>query len=182
MLCEDGLHSRSHGLPKSVLQKQAEAAGLPIEFAAASWADYESVFISKMKELGGRGISSGVFGDIDIVAHRQWEEKVCGAAGMAASLPLWQENRDELLGEFISAGFKAMIVTVNESMLDDSWLGRTLDHDSAQELTALGVDACGENGEYHTFVYDGPVFRNKIDFVTKEIVKRNGYASIRIDG
>jgi uncharacterized protein (TIGR00290 family) len=181
MLCEDGLHSRSHGLPKSVLEKQATALRIPIEFGAAAWSEYESVFISKMKEFAGRGIGEGVFGDIDIEAHRQWEERVCGEAGMKAVLPLWQTDRIELLSEFISAGFKAIVVTVKESRLNDSWLGRTLDHAAVKELRELGVDASGENGEYHTFVYDGPIFKNRITYIIKEVIKRNGYASLRID-
>ena len=88
MLSEDGVHSRSHGLPRHILEAQAAAVGVPIRFGCASWEDYEAHFIAQLTELREPGVEAGVFGDIDLDVHREWEEKVCGAAGMAAHLPI----------------------------------------------------------------------------------------------
>lgn len=180
MLCEDSLHSHSHGLTRRVLERQAESLDIPIEFGTATWSEYESVFVSKLKMFADSNIEAGVFGDIDIEAHRQWEERVCGKAGMNAILPLWQADRTDLLDEFIASGFKAIIVTIKENTMDESWLGHTLDLHSIKELRHLGIDASGENGEYHTFVYDGPIFKNRVAFNAKETFKRDGYLFLEI--
>jgi uncharacterized protein (TIGR00290 family) len=176
MLTEGGEHSRSHGLAKSLLIKQAQAVGVPVRFGAATWDDYEKEFVKIMNELAEEGFTNGIFGDIDLEDHRKWEEMVCEKAGMKAVLPLWQEDREKILREFLDEGFKAVIVTVNENNMDESWLGRTLDVSIISELEKIGVDVCGENGEFHTFVYDGPVFKNKVDFKLGKIIKSPGYA------
>ncbi len=134
-----------------------------------------------MKEFTSRGIRAGIFGDIDIEDHRKWEERVCGAAGLSASLPLWQADRAGLLDEFISAGFRAMIVTVEKKRMDESRLGHTLDADAFKELQKAGVDASGENGEYHTFVFDGPIFSRQVTFSEKGIIRSDSHASLIID-
>ena len=87
------------------MRVQAAALKLDIEFLSASWKEYEYQFIEKLTFLKSLGIQSGIFGDIDLIAHREWEEKVCGAAGIAACLPLWNEDRLSLVSEFFHAGF-----------------------------------------------------------------------------
>jgi uncharacterized protein (TIGR00290 family) len=104
-------------------------------------------------------ITEAVFGDIDIASHREWEEKVCGMAGLHCHLPLWDENRLAIVNEFISAGFRAVVVCVDGSALPESFCGREFDQSFVDDLPA-GVDPCGENGEFHTFAYDGPAFVN----------------------
>ena len=162
---ETGSRVRSHGVSVQLMRAQAAALKLDIEFLSASWKEYEYQFIEKLTFLKSLGIQSGIFGDIDLIAHREWEEKVCGAAGIAACLPLWNEDRLSLVNEFFHAGFKARVSCVDGRFLDDTFVGCEFDQSFIGRLPA-GVDACGENGEFHTFVYDGPNFINPVQWVS----------------
>jgi uncharacterized protein (TIGR00290 family) len=175
MLREDGVRSRSHGLPYQVLQAQADSLGVPLVTKTASWSDYESTFIAALRELRTAGVEAGVFGDIDIDEHRLWEEKVCTAAGIEAYLPLWKASRLALLGEFLMLGFEATIVAVNGEKLDQTYLGRIVDPDLVHEFAGLGIDPSGEEGEYHTVVTNGPVFSESVRLETGEQVLYDGY-------
>jgi len=157
MLEETGERLRSHGVPLALLQAQADALGLELVAAAASWDDYQSVFISQLQALAARGAQAAVFGDIDLQPHRDWEERVCAQAGLQAHLPLWGEPRRALVDAFLAQGWRARVVCVDSRHLDDAFCGREFDADFIASLPA-GVDACGENGEFHTFVFDGPGF------------------------
>jgi len=182
MLAEDGKRSRSHGLSRSLLEKQAQALGIPIEFGAAIWAQYEEVFIARLEQLADQGIETGVFGDIDIKEHRDWVEGVCAKAGMRAILPLWNRNRGDLLAEFISLGFYAVIVAIKDDALDESWLGRTLTLEMIKDFQRAGIDASGERGEYHTFVCHGPIFKHRVEFETGNVTNRDGYSFLELVG
>jgi uncharacterized protein (TIGR00290 family) len=160
---ETGQRSRSHGLPASLLKKQASAAGIPIRLIQSSWQDYEQNFTNALKELKeGYLLQQAVFGDIDLQAHRDWEEMVCARADLNTVLPLWQQDRKQLLQDMLSAGIKTMIVSCQEKM-GPEFLGRILTTDIIPELESMGVDPCGENGEFHTAVLDCPLFKNAID-------------------
>lgn len=162
MMNENGKVSRSHAIPEHILQQQATALGLSMVNVAASWNDYESLYIKTLNELVPRyGIDTAVFGDIDLQAHKEWEEKVCAAAGIEAYLPLWQKDRKELVQQMLSGGIKTYIVSCNEIM-GPSFLGRILDNELVNELTALGIDECGENGEFHTLVVNCPLFEKEV--------------------
>ncbi len=175
MIDETGNHSRSHGLSPEALAAQALSLGIPLKTASATWDSYERIFKTNIAEFAKSGITHGVFGDIDLQPHREWVERVCGDMGITAHLPLWQTNRRALVTEFVSAGFKAVIVVVNTSKMPDRFLGRTMDLDLVAELEACGVDACGENGEFHTFVFDGPIFKKQLNFTPSDIIKQNEY-------
>jgi len=180
MLTEDEKHSRSHGLKKELLLRQAQALGIPIEFGAAAWDQYEACFLAKLRSFKEQNLEAGIFGAIDLEENRQWVEKVCKAAGMAAVLPLWKKDRNSLLAEFIALGFQAVMVAVKSDLLDESWLGRVLDLTMLEEFQRLGIDASGENGEYHTFVYNGPLFSNQVIFQAGSILKRDGYSFLEL--
>lgn len=175
MLTEDGRRSRGHGLPVSVLERQASALGLELVTRPASWEGYEDAFRDALRELKGRGIGRGVFGDIDLEEHCEWVERVCGSEGVHAHLPLWKEDREALLEEFISVGFKAMIVSVRQGWLDRSYLGRALTRDLVEELEMKGVDVSGEAGEYHTMVTDGPLFSRPLSIIVAGCEFHDGY-------
>ena len=160
---ESGERSRSHAVPPGLLKAQAAALGLPLEFYLTSWKTYEEKFIGLLRAARERGIDAAVFGDIDLAPHREWEEKVCAAAGLRAELPLWLEPRRKLVDEFLAVGFKAVVVCVNGNYLDQSFCGRDFDQQFLDDLPE-GVDACGENGEFHTFVVDGPAFSHAVPF------------------
>ncbi|SCC92162.1 ATP binding protein [Thiomonas sp. X19] len=161
MLDESGERLRSHGVPLELMQAQAVALGLELVAPSANWDDYQAVFAAKLRELAGRGALAAVFGDIDLQPHRDWEEQVCAAAGLRAELPLWGRPRSELAREFIALGYSARVVCVDSRHLPDSFCGRLFDTAFIDALPP-GVDACGENGEFHTFVFDGPGFAQAV--------------------
>ena len=161
MFDETGERSRSHGLSPQLVRAQAEALGIPLLVRHASWATYEAEFIAATRELAAAGIGYGLFGDIDLEPHRVWEEKVCGAAGIEAVLPLWQEPRRRLVDEFLALEYRARVVCTNGRWLDGSFCGRLFDASFLRDLPK-DVDACGENGEFHTFVFDGPRFQRPV--------------------
>lgn len=163
MMNENGRVSRSHAIPKGILEKQAAMLGFPIVARPASWDDYEQTFIETLRDLKRTyQINTAVFGDIDLQAHRDWEEKVCNATGLEAVLPLWKQNREELVLKMIDAGIEAYIVSCNEAM-GESYLGERITPELIKRLDQIGVDACGENGEYHTLVVSTPIFKKRIE-------------------
>jgi len=175
MMIEDGLRSRAHGLPQAVLQRQARSLGLPLTCRSASWQDYEQQFLDQLGEFKNAGILAGVFGDIDLEPHREWVERVCRQAGLTPYEPLWQAPRRQLLEEFLDQGFQATIVAVKQDVLAAGFLGRSLDQRLIGELEAAGVDASGEEGEYHTVVTAGPIFSESLRLVHGQQHARDGY-------
>ena len=173
MFTEDGQRSRSHGLAREVLEAQAAAVGVPLLSAAATWDEYEVEFVALLRRAKDAGAAAAVFGDIDIDRHRAWEENVCRQAGLSALLPVWQADRLALLEEWWAAGFEARIVVARAGLVDRAYLGRVLDRQVAEELAAAGVDPCGENGEFHTVVTAGPLFRWPIELELRGQVLRS---------
>lgn len=163
MFEENGERSRSHAIPLAIIERQTQALQLKLVVGRASWQSYEAEFVALLRQLRSAGHELAVFGDIDLQAHRDWEEKVCAAAGLRAHLPLWLENRRKLATELLHAGFKATVVCVDSRYLGDEFCGRAYDADFIRDLPA-GVDVCGENGEFHTFVHDGPCFTRPVEF------------------
>ncbi|HJV63098.1 MAG TPA: diphthine--ammonia ligase [Albitalea sp.] len=161
MFDETGERSRSHALPPSLMQAQADALGIPLVMRRATWASYEAVFREQLRAFAAQGITHGVFGDIDLQAHRDWEEAVCAAAGITPVLPLWQQPRRALVDELLALGYRARVVCVDARFLGKAFCGREFDAGFIADLPA-GVDACGENGEFHTFVFDGPRFTHPV--------------------
>ena len=160
---EGGEVSRSHGLPRSVLEEQSRLLGIPIIFCTATWDEYEAVFLQALGELKAAGIEGGVFGDIDVEDHREWVHRVCGSAGVRPLHPLWQRSRRGLLEEFIDLGFEATVVALRNDLLDESFLGRRIDRETVVDMERAGIDASGELGEYHTVVTGGPLFSSTIE-------------------
>ncbi len=175
MMNENGKISRSHGLPLAILQEQAQKLGVPIVVTPTSWNDYRENFINALLNVRDRyGVQSMVFGDIDLQPHRDWEEMVCQESGLSALLPLWQQNRRVLVNQMIENGINAMIVSCNTQM-GERFLGRTITHELADELEGMGIDACGENGEFHTVVIDCPLFESAIELPSYKKVLHENY-------
>ncbi len=181
MMAEDDLKSRSHGLPKSLIEAQAVRLNVQASFRSASWEGYEKVFLTVLREFRENRIQSGVFGDIDIESHREWVGRVCAASGITPFHPLWKRNRRELLYEFVDLGFKATIVVVKEDKLGSEFLGRCLDRETIAELERSGIDASGESGEYHTVVTAGPLFSSEIGFKANRRYRHDGYWFLDVD-
>jgi uncharacterized protein (TIGR00290 family) len=180
----DGQRSCSHGMAAGVIKKQAAALGIPIFQQPTGTDDYEARFVEMLKFFSTRGITGGVFGDIDFNAHREWIERVCAGAGMTPHLPLWLEDQRKLVEEFIDLGYVAVVVAVKAAILGQEWLGRRLDRHFLDELAGLnrGITPCGEAGEFHTLVLDGPLFRQRLEITQSEKVTRGEHHFLEILG
>jgi diphthine-ammonia ligase len=170
--------SRSHGLSAEVLQAQAKSLNLPLILCNTSWSNYRENFINKLTETKKLfpGVSAGVFGDIDIEDHRKWVQEVCLDINYESLLPLWKCERKEVIAEFLRLGFSANIVAIDSKKLTPAYLDRMIDMDILEDFTNKGVDPCGENGEFHTVVTDGPLFTKPVNIKKcGEPVLHSGY-------
>ncbi|UXI67102.1 diphthine--ammonia ligase [Tahibacter amnicola] len=173
---DDGSRSRSHGLRPEVLDAQTASLGIPRIHIATDIKAYEQNFLAALRDLRDQqGVTAAVFGDIDLEAHRVWCRKVCDAVGIECLHPLWEEPRETLMAEFLDAGFRTRIVAVQEGKLDPALLGREIDADVLARFRDAQIDLCGENGEYHTFVTDGPCLRQPLPVRMDGSVRRDGY-------
>jgi len=175
---------RVHGLNPKIIVDQAKALELPIVQRTASWESYEQVFKEAVEEIKcGLGAEGVVFGDIFLEEHRRWMIRVCEELGVKALSPLYGEDEEELMMEFLDAGFEAMIVCVKLDKLPEELLGRIFDREVIKILENAGVDLCGEYGEYHTLVLDGPIFKKRIEVLESRIEHiPRGYAVFNIHG
>ncbi len=164
-----------HGVPISLLEKQAESLGFPLikmELPKEpTMEEYREIVAKTMTEIKSKDVTHSIFGDIFLEDLKKYREEQLSAIGMKAVFPLWKRNTTELIHEFLDLGFKTIVTCVNESYLDKSFAGRIIDKDFIKDLPE-NVDPCGENGEFHTFTFDGPVFRNPISFHIGETVKK----------
>ena len=173
LLREDG---RSyHGITGNLLSLQSKAIGHPIFQKKTSWDNYEEDFKGIVKELKKLGFEGGIFGDIDLQEHRDWVERVCEELDIKPIIPLWKMTREDVLGDFIGAGFEAIVVAIDAKKLGKNWLGRKLDNEMVNDLKKEDIDICGEFGEYHTFVIDGPLFEKRIGIFEAQEVFRNDH-------
>ncbi|MBC7936717.1 MAG: diphthine--ammonia ligase [Rhizobacter sp.] len=164
-----------HGVRRSLLHAQADAVGIPLQTIELSdqpsMAVYEQAMQLKVVELKSDGYTTAIFGDIFLEDLKLYREKKLAAEDMQCVFPLWKMDTREVMEEFLALGFKSVIVCVNEEFLDQSFCGRVIDNSFLKDLPA-NVDPCGENGEYHTFVFDGPIFRQPVKFKKGELVRK----------
>ncbi len=173
MMSRDSSRSRTHGLPQEILSLQAEAIGIPLVQRKTSWRDYEDNFKETVVRIKKSGIEGGVFGDIDLEEHRAWVERICQETGVRGYLPLWGRDQKEILEDFINSGFQAIVVAVKKEILNKSWLGRKIDDRFVKDITTLdNISPCGEAGEYHTLVIDGPIFQKRMIIMKSEAIQR----------
>lgn len=164
MVQEDGVRSSSHRIPVDILRRQSEALGIPIILSPTSWETYEERFCARLVEFQKQGVTFGIFGDIDLPEHREWVERVCAQCGVTPFLPLWGQAHEEVAYEVIRVGFEAYVTVVRDGVLPVTFLGRRFDRTLFEELVRLGVDPCGEKGEFHTLVVSGPLYRAPIAY------------------
>lgn len=172
---EDYSSISMHGLREELLDKQVESLDLPLEklyFPAQVTMDlYSQKMREKLSSFKSKGINYSVFGDIFLEDLKKYRDKKLAEVNLEGVYPLWKRDTNELIHEFIDLGFKAITVCVNAKLLGEEFVGRTIDKDFIKDLPS-DVDVCGENGEFHTFVYDGPIFKNPIDFkIGEKILK-----------
>jgi uncharacterized protein (TIGR00290 family) len=173
MFDEDASRSRSHGLRPEVVQAQADRLGLRSIVGRCTWETYDRAFANALAMLPPSGITHVVFGDILFEEHRQWAERMCGSHALVAVEPLFGESTDALFDEWVASGAEAIIVTARAQYFDETWLGRRVGRELLSELKRLGVDPCGERGEYHTVVTNAPLFSSPLSLRLGERVKRS---------
>ncbi|OGO08792.1 MAG: ATP-binding protein [Chloroflexi bacterium RBG_13_60_13] len=165
-----------HGVRTTLLGRQARSLGFPLERVNISGKSSDEEYESKMKEMLTRyrrmGVSSVAFGDIFLDDVRKYRERNLAKIGMSGLFPLWRKGSKRLANRFIDLGFKAVVTCVDSEVLDASFAGRVFDRQFLADLPS-SVDPSGENGEFHSFVYDGPIFRRKIRCEKGEIVLRD---------
>jgi uncharacterized protein (TIGR00290 family) len=167
-----------HGVRRALLRRQAEAVGLPLVEVEippeCSNEVYETRLGRALASSELRGTEEVAFGDLFLEDVRAYRESQLAAAGKRGCFPLWGRDTSELAASFLNAGFRAIVVCVDPSVLDSSFAGREYDEELLRDLPE-GIDPCGENGEFHTFVYDGPVFAEPIGCNRGEVVERDGF-------
>ena len=167
-----------HGVRSALLQQQAQSLGLPLERILitrnASIEEYESKMETTLTKFQQDGVSSVVFGDIFLEDIRKYREEKLSQVGMTGLFPLWQRKSAELARDFIDLGFKAIVTCVDSKVLDEKFIGRLIDKRFLAELPA-SVDPNGENGEFHSFVFEGPIFKERIPYTVGEVVLRDSF-------
>jgi uncharacterized protein (TIGR00290 family) len=169
MFDEDEARSRSHGLRPDVLTAQADRLGLRRVTGTCSWQTYDAAFSGALETLAADRVTHVIFGDILFEEHRRWAERQCEAHGMTAVEPLWGLSTSDLFDDWVASGGDALIVTARAEFFDHTWLGRRLARDLLSDFVRLGVDPCGERGEYHTVVTNTTLFDRPLH------LRRNGH-------
>jgi uncharacterized protein (TIGR00290 family) len=159
---------RFHATRKELIVEQAASIGVGLTQRGTSWPEFESVFRATLAELAADGFAGVVFGDIHLADVRAWYEERVSAAGLAHIEPLWGEEPGALLDEFVASGGRAVVTCCECDKLDVRWLGRIVDEDFAREIRAVPIDPCGENGEYHSFAFAGPLFSKPVRWAAGE--------------
>lgn len=164
-----------HGVREELLEEQAKQIGLPLQKLLLtdqpSMSEYEEILKTNVEQLKNEGFTQSIFGDIFLEDLKKYREDNLATVGMTAHFPIWKRDTTELIHEFIDLGFKTVLVCIKSEVLDKSFAGRIIDKDFLKDLPN-NVDPCGENGEFHTFVFDGPIFKEPIPIEIGESVFR----------
>ena len=167
-----------HGVRRSLLEKQAASLGLPLHpiliSPGATNLEYEFEMARAFSEYRAQATDSVMFGDLFLEDIKAYRDQFLARHKMKGLYPIWQRNTTDLIKEFIGLGFKAVVSCVDSKALDQSFTGKTIDEEFISSLPAH-VDPCGENGEFHTFVYDGPNFSQPVEFSIGETTLREGF-------
>ena len=153
---------RFHATRRELIQAQADAIGIELRQFGVAWDGYEAAFGAMLETLREEGFRGVVFGDIHLADVRAWYEERVRAAGLEHVEPIWGEPPDRLVAEFVASGSRAVITCCELPKLSDQWLGRVIDERFLQDIRVTGIDPAGENGEYHSFTFAGPLFREPL--------------------
>ena len=177
----DERRSWFHGMTEELLLNVSASLDIPITLVKTTGAQYRESFEKALSDAMAKGAEVCVFGDIDIEGHLQWCTERCDEVGLIPYFPLLKEDRKKVVYEFIDAGFSAIIKIVDTSRMPGEFLGQTLSREVVDEIEKSGADICGENGEYHTFVYDGPLFSKRVQFSIVERLVRDKFVVLNIE-
>lgn len=181
MFNQEAARSYFHGADGAMLQEYAKALGLPLLLTPTTGEQYHLTMEQSLKKAKAMGAQAACFGDIDIEGNRAWSRERCENAGLQAVFPLWQRDREEIVYELIRLGYRCLIKSINNKLLPKSLLGRILDTPAVEEMKRRGIDICGENGEYHTLVMDGPIFQTPIPYQTGGCLDFGDYSVVECD-
>ena len=177
-ITEDYDRISMHGVRRALLEQQAEALGLPLKKILIPKDSTNAIYEARMRALLEEGLREGVntvaFGDIFLEDLKLYREKNLAQLGMKGLFPIWKRDSTELAHTFINLGFKAVVVCVDTAILAPTFAGRPYDQNLLRDLPP-NVDPCGENGEFHSFAFDGPIFKHKINHTVGEVVRRDHY-------
>lgn len=172
---------RFHGVRHDLIQAQADALGIPLLLGHTHPDDYETVLLRLLARLREQGITGVIFGDIHLEDIRAWYGERLDRLGLEQIEPLWGERPADLLRELVDRGYRARIVSVDLQRASTDWLGRVFDDALIQVIEASGIDPCGEFGEYHSFVFDGPLFRVPLRIREGVTVEMEGHRFIDLE-
>jgi len=166
-----------HGIEGKLLKLQADLIGIPLvqKEVSPDMQKYEEEFKAAVSQLQAKGMEAMVFGDIYLLEHENWIKRVCGDLSIKAVEPLWEIATEKIIAEFLGAGFKTIIVSCKADIMDKEFIGRYIDMDLIAELKNKGICPCGENGEFHTLVVDGPIFKKRIEVIKAEPILKEGF-------
>ncbi|MDL2237331.1 diphthine--ammonia ligase [Christensenellaceae bacterium OttesenSCG-928-K19] len=181
MMNKEAGRSWFHGVAPCLLEKIADSLGIPLIAVESTGEGYHTSMEDALGKTKQMGAECCVFGDIDIEEHFDWCAERCRNAGIEYRFPLWQQNREALTTELIGLGYHAVIKCVNNKLLPREYLGKELTAELVADLKGRGIDVCGENGEYHTVVLDGPAFRYPVKYALKETMDFGEYSAINIE-
>jgi uncharacterized protein (TIGR00290 family) len=153
---------RFHATRAELIAAQADAIGVPLVQRGTTWPAFDDAFHDTLEHLCRDGVEGVVFGDIHVADVRAWYETRVRAAGLVHVEPLWGDDPRELLSEFVASGGRAVITCCESAKLDETWLGRVVDERFVREIASVPIDPCGENGEYHSFAFAGPLFTRPV--------------------
>lgn len=174
-ISDDFRRVRFHGTEANLIGLQAEAAGLELVQRETAGERYEEQFKETLAGLAGNGVEGMVFGDIFLQHCRDRTLSICDDIGIEAVFPLWQRDTEELVLEFVEAGFEAVVSGADGGVFDEDWIGKAVNGELLAYLKEKGADPCGENGEYHTIVTGGPLFKGRIEITKKKVIGRDGF-------
>lgn len=169
---------RFHATRVEMLQSQSALAGISLHAIPTSWPQMDATLRQELATLRQDGFTGVVFGNIHLADVRAWYEDRVVAAGLAHVEPIWGEPPERLLDEFVSSGGRAVTTCIEIAKLDEGWLGRVIDESFALDIAATGIDACGENGEYHSFAFAGPAFKKPVVWTAGERRFDSGFAQL----
>jgi diphthine-ammonia ligase len=171
---------RFHGVPIALIQAQADALGIPLLRYPTRPETFERIFLQSLSDLRQRDVTGIIFGNIHLADVRAWYEERTTAAGLIHVEPLWGGAPGALVRECIARGYLATLTSIELARAKLHWLGATLSEQLVQDFEQTGIDPCGEHGEYHTFVSNGPLFAHPVPISTGEVVTMPGYQLIDI--
>ncbi len=183
MMTVDG-RSSFHLMKSDLIETQSQALGVPLTKRSTTPETYEQEFKNALRQLKVEGAEGLVTGDIYEVPYHEegWLNRICKEVGMKMIRPLWKRNTTQIFHEFVASGFNAIVIRVNTRLLRTEWLGRQLNEEFFEDIVKIGnIDPCGEKGEYHTLVVDGPLFKKRIKILKSKRTDSNNSSYLEIE-